>query len=180
VWQNGEHYTAGFSGVVMFILSQCLVAIATLLDLASFQFRQRHVILACLFSSVLLTSVHFLLLDNLSAASLMLIAAVRYAYCIFARKTWVMVTFMLVSISAVSLTWYNWVSFIALVATLIQTYASFQGKDLSLRLMMVIGTLCWITHNAIMFSPVAVVMETVFLLSNLLGIWRYYASPKAV
>ncbi|MEC8225830.1 MAG: YgjV family protein, partial [Pseudomonadota bacterium] len=47
----------------MFILSQCLVAIATLLDLASFQFKQRQAILACLFSSVLLTSVHFMLLD---------------------------------------------------------------------------------------------------------------------
>ncbi|QMW13859.1 MULTISPECIES: YgjV family protein [Pseudoalteromonas] len=164
----------------MFILSQCLVAIATLLDLASFQFKQRQFILACLFSSVLLTSVHFLLLDNLSAASLMLIAAVRYVYCIFARKTRMMVVFMLLSITAVSLTWYNWVSVIALAATLIQTYASFQSKDLSLRLMMVVGTLCWITHNALLFSPVAVVMETVFLLSNLVGIWRYYAPPKAV
>ena len=69
----------------MFILSQCLVAIATLLDLASFQFKQRQAILACLFSSVLLTSVHFMLLDNLSAACLMLIAALRYGYFIFAR-----------------------------------------------------------------------------------------------
>jgi len=164
----------------MFILSQCLVAIATLLDLASFQLKQRQAVLACLFSSVLLTSMHFMLLDNLSAASLMLIAALRYGYCIFARKTWVMIAFMLWSIIAVLFTWHSWVSFIALIATLIQTYASFQSKDLLLRLFIIIGTLCWLTHNVLIFSPVAVVMETVFLLSNLLGLWRFYIAPKAM
>ena len=162
----------------MFILSQCLVAIATLLDLASFQFKQRQAILACLFSSVLLTSVHFMLLDNFSAACLMLIAALRYGYCIFARKTWVMIAFMLLSISAVLLTWQSWVSFIALSATLLQTYASFQGKDFTLRILMIVGTIGWIAHNTLVFSPLAVFMETVFLISNLVGLWRFYAHPK--
>ncbi|MBH0041639.1 YgjV family protein [Pseudoalteromonas sp. SWXJZ10B] len=46
----------------MFLFAQCLVAIATVLDLASFQFKSRSLILMCLFSSVLLTSVHFLCL----------------------------------------------------------------------------------------------------------------------
>ena len=162
----------------MFILSQCLVAIATLLDLASFQFKQRQAILACLFSSVLLTSVHFMLLENYSAASLMLIAALRYGYCIFARKSWVMIAFMLLSISAVLFTWHSWVSFIALSATLLQTYASFQGKDFTLRILMIVGTIGWIAHNALVFSPLAVLMETVFLVSNLVGLWRFYVHPK--
>ncbi|MCO6357065.1 YgjV family protein [Pseudoalteromonas shioyasakiensis] len=162
----------------MFILSQCLVAIATILDLASFQFKQRQAILACLFSSVLLTSVHFMLLDNFSAASLMLIAALRYGYCIFARKSWVMIAFMLLSISAVLFTWQSWVSFIALSATLLQTYASFQGKDFTLRILMIVGTIGWVAHNALVFSPLAVVMETVFLVSNLVGLWRFYVHPK--
>jgi len=162
----------------MFILSQCLVAIATLLDLASFQFKQRQAILACLFSSVLLTSLHFMLLDNFSAACLMLIAALRYGYCIFARKSWVMIVFMLFSISAVLFTWQSWVSFIALSATLLQTYASFQGKDFTLRILMIVGTIGWIVHNILVFSPLAVLMETVFLISNLVGLWRFYAHPK--
>ncbi|MCK8128749.1 YgjV family protein [Pseudoalteromonas sp. 2CM39R] len=162
----------------MFILSQCLVAIATLLDLASFQFKQRQAILACLLSSVLLTSLHFMLLDNFSAASLMLIAAMRYGYCIFARKTWVMIAFMLLSISAVLFTWQSWVSFIALSATLLQTYASFQGKDFTLRILMIVGTIGWIIHNILVFSPLAVLMETVFLISNLVGLWRFYSHPK--
>lgn len=59
-----------------------------------------------------------------------------------------------------------------------QTYASFQGKDFTLRLLMIVGTVCWIVHNLLAFSPLAVVMETVFLISNLVGLWRFYANPK--
>lgn len=162
----------------MFILSQCLVAVATLLDLASFQFKSRHAILICLFSSVLLTSAHFILLDNLSAASLMFIAALRYGYCIFARQKSVMIIFMLLSILAVLATWQNWFSFIALLATLIQTYASFQGKDFTLRCLMVFGTVCWVLHNILVFSPMAVLMELVFLSSNLIGLWRFYRTKS--
>ena len=119
-----------------------------------------------------------MLLENFSAASLMLIAALRYGYCIFARKSWVMIAFMLLSIGAVVFTWQSWVSFIALSATLLQTYASFQGKDFTLRILMIVGTIGWIAHNILVFSPLAVVMETVFLISNLVGLWRFYAHPK--
>ncbi|MEJ2893378.1 YgjV family protein, partial [Pseudoalteromonas sp. B5MOD-1] len=39
-------------------------------------------------------------------------------------------------------------------------------------------TIGWIVHNILVFSPLAVVMETVFLISNLVGLWRFYAHPK--
>ena len=162
----------------MFIVSQCLVAIATLLDLASFQFKSRSAILTCLFTSVLFTAVHFFLLDKISAACLMLLAALRYGYCIFARDPRVMLGFMAMSIAAVYITWHSWISLIALLAALLQTYASFQANDFTLRCFMIVGTLCWISHNVLVFSPVAVLMESVFLISNLIGLWRFYAKKQ--
>lgn len=164
----------------MFLLAQCLVTIATLLDLASFQFKSRTFILGCLFSSVLLTSAHFFILGHASAGSLMLIAALRYLYCVFARKTWVMLLFMLLSCLAVYFTWHNWLSGLALAATLIQTFASFQKQDLYLRLLMVLGTSFWISHNVFAGSPVAVLMECLFLASNMLGLYRFYTPKKSV
>ncbi|MBH0026421.1 YgjV family protein [Pseudoalteromonas sp. SWN29] len=162
----------------MFLFAQCLVAIATLLDLASFQFKSRSLILMCLFSSVLLTSVHFFILGHASAGSLMLIAAIRYLYCVFARKTWVMLAFMLLSCLAVYFTWYSWLSGLALAATLIQTFASFQKNDLYLRLIMVVGTSLWISHNILVGSPIAVLMESLFMASNLVGLYRFYTPKK--
>ena len=158
----------------MFLVSQCLVAIATLLDLASFQFKSRKLILLCLFSSVLLTAAHFFLLDKISASLLMLIAAVRYFYCIFNRSQWAMLGFMLLSTVAVALSWQDWLSGLALLATLIQTFASFQPRDMLLRLFMVFGTALWISHNILVGSPMAVLMECLFLLSNLVGLLRFY------
>lgn len=162
----------------MFLIAQSLVAIATLLDLASFQFKSRSLILTCLFMSVLLTAVHFFMLGHNSAGCLMLIAAFRYFYCIYARKTWAMYAFMLLCCVAVYYTWQDWFSAMALIATLIQTFASFQKHDLHMRLCMVVGTLFWISHNVFAGSPVAIVMESLFLSSNLVGLYRFYSTKK--
>lgn len=158
----------------MFLLSQCLVSVATLLDLASFQFKSRRLILLCLFGSVLLTAWHFFLLGQQSAGWLMLIAATRYLYCVFARQRLMMLCFILFSVTAVLLTWHSWLSGIALAATLIQTVASFQSQDLKLRSMMLVGTSMWIAHNIMVVSPIAVVMECLFLTSNIVGLYRFY------
>nr|WP_235576760.1 YgjV family protein [Pseudoalteromonas sp. P1-9] len=82
------------------------------------------------------------------------------------------------SISAVYIIWHSWISLIALFAALLQTYASFQANDFTLRCFMIVGTLCWILHNVLVFSPVAVMMESVFLMSNLIGLWRFYAKKR--
>lgn len=108
----------------------------------------------------------------------MLIAAVRYFYCIFNPSQWAMLGFMLLSTVAVILTWQGWLSGLALLATLIQTFASFQPRDMLLRLFMVFGTALWISHNLLVGSPMAVLMECLFLLSNLVGLWRFYFWSK--
>lgn len=158
----------------MFLLSQCLVGVATLLDLASFQFKSRRIILLCLFSSVLLTSTHFFILGQQSAGWLMLIAAARYLYCVFARQYMVMLGFIILSMVTVFITWHNWLSGLALIATLIQTLASFQAKDFKLRILMIVGTSLWMAHNVMVGSPIAVLMEGLFLTSNIVGLYRFY------
>ena len=110
----------------------------------------------------------------------MFIAAVRYFYCIYYKHTWAMCGFMAVSYLAVYFTWQDWFSVFALVATLIQTIASFQNRDLHLRLCMVVGTSFWITHNIFAGSPVAIIMESLFLSSNLLGLYRFYVGKKSL
>ena len=65
-------------------------------------------------------------------------------------------------------------------SALIQTIASFQNRDLHLRLCMVMGTSFWITHNIFASSPVAIIMESLFLSSNLLGLYRFYVGKKSL
>lgn len=39
---------------------------------------------------------------------------------------------------------------------------------------MLLGTLCWLLNNLLMGSPVAVLMEGLFLISNLVGYYRFH------
>ncbi|MFM9726320.1 YgjV family protein [Streptomyces scabiei] len=40
--------------------------------------------------------------------------------------------------------------------------------------MMLVGTSMWIAHNIMVVSPIAVVMECLFLTSNIVGLYRFY------
>ncbi len=72
-----------------FLWSQILIAIAIVFDLISFQFKKRQKIVCCLCASGILISTHFVLLEQWTAASLMLLASIRYFTSIFTTsKRW--------------------------------------------------------------------------------------------
>ncbi|MBH0041641.1 YgjV family protein [Pseudoalteromonas sp. SWXJZ10B] len=43
---------------------------------------------------------------------------------------------------------------------------------------MVVGTSLWISHNMLVGSPIAVLMESLFMASNLVGLYRFYTPKK--
>ena len=45
---------------------------------------------------------------------------------------------------------------------------------------MLLGTLCWLGNNLLVGSPVAALMEGLFLVSNLVGYYRHYGRKVAV
>jgi hypothetical protein len=54
------------------------------------------------------------------------------------------------------------------------TFAVFQPNEKLLRQIMMIATICVITLNVVIFTPVGIVTETFFLGSNALSYWRFY------
>ena len=57
--------------------------------------------------------------------------------------------------------------------------AAFQEDDRRLRQLMIVGTSFWLLHNYLIGSPTAVLMEVLFISSNLVGYYRYYfKKPK--
>ena len=157
-----------------FTLSQLLVAIAIVFDLMSFQFKTRERIVACLFVSGILISIHFCLLAQWTAAGLMGIATVRYLTSIFTTSKKVMWFFSGAAVLMSGLTYSGLVSVISCIGTLFQTRAAFCQADKNLRLLMIVGTSFWLCHNILVGSPMAVLMELLFIGSNLVGYYRYY------
>ncbi|WP_440885762.1 YgjV family protein [Vibrio campbellii] len=162
-----------------FFLSQVLVAIAICFDLLSFQFKERKKIVASLFCAGVLISSHFALLEQWTGASLMGIATVRYLISIFSTSSKLKYLFCGASVIATVVTFTGVTSIVSCFGSVFQTMAAFQEDDRRLRQLMIVGTSFWLLHNYLIGSPTAVLMEVLFISSNLVGYYRYYfKKPK--
>ena len=161
-----------------FVLSQILVGIAIVFDIISFQCKERRQIVACLMGSCLLISSHFLLLGYSTAAALGIVAALRFFTGLFSTSKWVMGGFILASVVLSALTYSGVLSIVSGLGSVFGTTGTFCKNDKHLRQLMLVGTALWLIHNILAQSPAAVLMECLFIGSNLVGYYRYYIRPK--
>ena len=157
-----------------FLYSQILAGIAILIDITSFQFKKREHILSCFVLAVGIIALHFFLLEQYTGAALMLIAMVRYLTSIFSTDPRLKYFFLLTAVGSAFFTYVSWVSLVALCASCINTIAAFSKNDKHLRLCMLMGTSFWIFHNVVVQTPMGVLMELIFLSSNMIGFYRFY------
>jgi len=157
-----------------FLLSQVLVGLAIGFDLVSFQMKSRQGILRCLVFAGCLIAAHFYLLERWTAAVLMTIAVVRYGVSYYLPGRGAGAIFVLISLAASALTFQGLLTLFSTLGSVFQTLGAFCREDRSLRLFMIAGTTIWLIHNILAHSPMAVVMEILFLGSNILGYVRFY------
>lgn len=157
-----------------FVISQILIAIAFLFDLASFQFKKREVTLICFASAASLISAHYFLLDQSTAGFVIALSATRFVVSVFSTDRRLKYLF-LVLITIVGMITYDEIFDLLLIAAgYFGTLAAFQPSEKLLRQLMMAGTISVITFNIIIFTPVGIAVETFFLGSNLLSYWRFY------
>jgi hypothetical protein len=161
-----------------FFLSQILIGIAICTDTISFQFKERKKIVACLLISCTLISAHFMLLGHWTAACLGIIAAIRFTTSIFSTSKKLMGVFIFATIMTSIFTYEGLLSILGCTGGIFGTVASFCKEDKLLRQLMLIGTSLWIVHNFLAGSPGAVLMEAIFISSNIVGYFRFYIRPK--
>lgn len=151
-----------------------MVGVAILFDLLSFQFKKRQQIIACLIVSCLLVAAHFAILGYWTAAGLGLLAAFRFGTSFLTTSKIMMAGFIGASILTAVLTFHGALSVLSCLGSIFGTIASFCREDKHLRQLMFIATSLWLVHNCLAGTPTAVVMEALFLSSNLVGYYRYY------
>ncbi|WP_448871468.1 YgjV family protein [Desulfobulbus propionicus] len=157
-----------------FALSQILAAIAIGFDLLSFQRHGRRHIIACMIVSCLLIACHFALLGLWTAMGLALLAATRLFAGYLTTAKSVMLLFIAASVAIAAATFGGVLSVLSCLGSIFGTIAAFCREDKQLRLTMMIATSLWLVHNALAGTPTAVLMEALFLGSNLLGYYRFY------
>ncbi|MFZ4832348.1 YgjV family protein [Rouxiella sp. Mn2063] len=157
-----------------FVLSQCIASLSFALDLTAFHFRQRNTSLRLLALSTGLLALHFLLLEQSTAAGLMLLAAVRFLTATWStRREWCGLFCALAVIFSL-VTWQMPRDVFPLAGSLLLTLAAFQPHQTTLRLFTALGSLCWLINNILAGSPVAVLMELAFMASTLISYFRLY------
>ena len=162
-----------------YLISQVLVGIAILFDILSFQFKDRKRIVQCLFVSGVLISTHFFLLGHQTAGLLMLVATLRYLTSMFTTSGRAMKVFIGLAFIVTAFSFEGTLSVLSFLGTAFHTAGAFSKDDRRLRILMIIGTLIWLPHNYLASSPVAVIMEFLFLSSNLVGYYRHYLRGRS-
>jgi len=163
-----------------FLISQILIGIAFITDFLSFQFKDRKKILLLLFISVILIASHYFLLGKTTAGALTMISLLRFSIAYFStRKIWM---FLILGLSVLMFifTYTEPSSFFSFLGLALATIGAFQEKDKNLRLVMMCGTSLIIIYDILIFSPMAVALESAFLISNFIGYYRFYVKKKKI
>lgn len=155
-----------------FMLSQIIAFISFCSDLIAFYLPKRVYVLRTLAFSTLLLSGHFYLLENYSAAAMMLLACFRFLVATYSTHHSLVYFFLIAALASCAITWQGITDLFSLGGSLLLTCAAFQTNDYRLRLYTLGGCLFWIANNIATGSPVAILMETTFFVSTLISLIR--------
>lgn len=171
---RSQAFALFFAVMTPFLFSQLCVAFAMCFDAMTFQFRQRRHVVYCLVGANVLIGVHFGLLGHWTALLMMVLAAVRNLVSLRGPSRRLMWVFVALTLGAVAATWAGPLSLLSGAAALLPNFAMFSRSDKRMRVLIMGTTLIWIAHNAVIGSPLAVLMEVMFLAGNLIGYYRIY------
>lgn len=162
----------------VFFISQLLVGVALIFDILSFQFKNRKYILHSIAAACFFMAVHFLLLEQWTATVLMGLSALRYGVSGYTTDRRWMYFFCVSAVAGTVWTYAGLVSLLSFGATFVLTIGAFSKTDKRLREITFFGVGLWIIHNVVVWSPSAIALESLFLMSNVVGYYRYYLRPS--
>ena len=161
-----------------FILSQIVMFIAMGFDFLSFQFKKRQYLFLCLIVSASLISTHYFLLNKIAAGVIVLISVFRFITCYFTSNKKFM--FLFIGLNTISLFFtyseiFDLIFYFGLIFIIV---GNFQKDTKLLRKIMMVGTSIILLYNIIIFTPLGILGEILFLTSNFLGYYRHHIKNK--
>ncbi len=159
------------------VIIQSIGLLALLANLSIFQTNKRKNMLLLGLTTCLLWAVHLYLLGALTGVAMNLIAAARfyvyYKVKLPKQKSWVMWVFMGLTVLATALTWQGWVSLLPFAGTASLVIAFWQEKPKYIRRLAIASSPPWIIYGLIVGSPPVVIAETLLMVSNFIGQYRF-------
>ncbi|MDO6487492.1 YgjV family protein [Colwellia sp. 6_MG-2023] len=163
-----------------FFISQLLVSVTLIIECCAMQLKNKNYILALLSVSCFFNGFHYLLLDQPTAGFIFLFSSLRFLISIKWKLKWLSFASLGVSLLITVATYIGLLSIVGFIATVFITIGSFSHNDKFLRLMMIIGGSLWLVHNLILWTPIGVLVEVIFVGSSFIGYYRYYLAQKPI
>ena len=164
-----------------FIISQLVRFLAILSDFFSLQFKKRQHIFILLIISASLISIHYFFLGLLTAGVIVLISVLRFIVCYFTTNKKLLLVFLVLPTVSLCFTYQQLTDFIIYIGLIIFIIGNFQEDNKLMRKLMMVGTAIVTIYNIIIFSPMGIIGEGSFLLSGIIGYYRYYIKkPKNI
>jgi len=157
-----------------FFISQIAMFLAMGFDFLSLQFKKRKHIYATLVISASLISIHYFLLGKITAGIIVFFSVLRFITCYFTTNKKYLIMFIILNTLTLIFTYTEIYDLIIYAGLFIFIIGNFQKDDKLMRKQMMVGTFLIIIYNAVIFSPMGVIAETSFLISNIIGYYRHY------
>ena len=167
-----------FSFTIPFIISQVFALIALILSVLSFQFKDRKYILFCLIISALCIALQYVFLERYVWAALVAIGFIRYLVSYYYPKPFLIPFFVFGFWILTWVFWKDYYDILPFLSASTNTIGAFQKNDKYLRIIMLFGSPLLILYYFLIVSPVWILLELMFLGSNLIGYYRYYIRKK--
>ncbi|MEJ6007693.1 YgjV family protein [Paucibacter sp. AS339] len=121
---------------------------------------------------------HFWLLAQPTAAASSLVSLGRSVASLRSRSPWVAAFFIALSLGLGLHLQTGWQSLLPIVASCIGTTALFFLQGLRMRLLMLLGTLLWLTNNLLVGSIGGSLLEASIACINSWTIWTMWRAPR--
>jgi hypothetical protein len=118
--------------------------------------------------------IHFMMMGSYPGAIAAWIGSARSWASSRTRSWQLMLVFMLITVALTVPKITSWILVLPLIGGLLGTWAMFRETGMRLRLFMLLGTFCWLTHNIAIGSIGGTMIETSFLMMNSLTVYRLW------
>lgn len=161
-----------------FMLSQLLASATIATECFAVQLKNQRLLLALLSLSCFFNGLHFFLLDQPTAGYILMFSSIRFLISMRWKSQWLAAASLIVSLAIVFYTYIGFLSILGFAGTVIVTIGSFSTNDKTLRITMIVDSVIWLVHNALLGSPAGVLLEATFIGSSLIGFYRLYIAPN--
>ncbi len=161
-----------------FILSQVSKLISFILVIVAFQIKRGNLFRILFVISTLFSEIHFILLGAISAASIVFINGLRWFVSIYTKNKIVIPVFIILILFVGYYNYESWVSLLTIFAGILGVFAVFNDNQIITRKILFIIAILWIIYNSIIFTPMGIIAEFFFLISNIVGYFRFFKDQK--